>query len=420
VLSIDTPLRTESLSLRRRPWIVRCGWVAAGVASLLLVAVTIQWQTAAEPNPIPTEFPTVWATMDMGRFEEAEKLHDTLMRQKQHGQAYLILDAALCLSYKDFEAAESRIQAATSKGALRPYALEILGKSFHGRQRWYDAERAFATLAQENPQSHVAHFWLAVVYNDLHMFGQAIREVRLATELQPNAPRARVLLGSILVRAGRYLEASLQYQQALKLVASDAALHVTSTVSWTAALVRCLLQAGQFDAAMAAIATVAEPSVELQVLRAECLLALGQPAEAERECRRILDHDENQLAALVTLVKASMQQKAAPEYAQLLEAELAKNPTNSEVMYLLAQIHGQLGNQQRQQELLTQSKRLKQLQIRSIELLDDVWWQPDNVDGRLELAGIFDELGDIAQAKMWRQAADGCQQRIKGLQDNRP
>jgi len=119
-------------------------------------------------------------------------------------------------------------------------------------------------------------------------------------------------------------------------------------------------------------------------------------------------------------VKASMQQKAAPEYAQLLEAELAKNPTNSEVMYLLAQIHGQLGNQQRQQELLTQSKRLKQLQIRSIELLDDVWWQPDNVDGRLELAGIFDELGDIAQAKMWRQAADGCQQRIKALQDNRP
>jgi tetratricopeptide (TPR) repeat protein len=342
------------------------------------------------------------------------------MGQQRQGKAYLVLDAALCLAHKDFEAAERRIEAATAKGALRPYALEVLGKSFHAQHRWYDAERAFATLAQEFPQSHVAHFWLAVVYNDLNMFGQAVREVRLATEIQPNHIPARILLGSILFRAGRYHEASKQYQQALNLAASEASLNVAATISWTTFLVRCLLQVGQFEAAIEAIASVPDPSVELQVLRAECLLGLGQLAEAERDCRKILEHDENQLAAVITLVKTGMQQTVTPEHAQLLEAELAKNSNNSEVTYLLAQVHGKLGNQPRRQELILHSQRLQKLQVRSIELLDDVWWQPDNVDARLELAGIFDELGDSVQAKQWRQAADGCQQRIKAIQATTP
>ncbi len=420
MLSIAAQLRTGSLAFRRCLWNVRWGWASAAIVSLVLVVVGIRWRTAAAQNPIPAEFSKVWVLMDMGRFEEAEKLLEVLMRQRQYGKAYLVLDAAICLSYKDFEAAESRIQAATSKGELRPYALEVLGKSFHGRQRWYDAERAFATLAQEFPQNHVAHFWLAVVYNDLHMFGHAIYEVRLATEIQPNDPHARVLFGSILFRAGRYVEASKQYQQAIKSAASDAEMNVATTMSWNTALVRCCIEAGQFEAGMEAIASVADPSVELQVLRAECLLELGKVAEAEGECRKILEHEENQLAAIITLVKARLQQKVAPEHAQLLEAELVKNSNNSEVLHLLAQVYGQLGNQQRRQELLTQSQRLQKLQSRSIELLDEVWSQPDNVDGRLELATIFDELGDLAQAKTWRQAADGCQQRIKAFQGNAP
>ncbi len=419
-LSIAAQLRTGSLALRRCLWNHRFGWAAAAIVSLVLVAVAIRWQFAAVPNPIPAEFSKVWALMDMGQFEEAEKFCEVLMRQQQYGKAYLVLDAALWLSYKDFEAVESRIQAATSKGALRPYALEVLGKSFHGRQRWYDAERAFATLAQEDPQSHVAHFWLAIIYNDLHMFGQAIREARLATEFQPNDARAYALLGSILFRSGRFHEASKQYQQALNLTASDVTLNLAPTMSWTTALVRCLTQAGQFDAGVEAIASVADPSLELQVLRADCLLGLGQLAEAERECRRILELDENQVAAVITLTKVVMQQAVPQEHAQLLEAELVKNTNNSELIFLLAQIHGRLGNQQRQEELLAQSQRLQKLHVRSIELIDDVWWQPDNVDGRLELAAIFDELGDSAQAKQWRQAAVGCQQRIKAIQATAP
>lgn len=423
MLSIAAQLRTGSLALRRCFWNRRCGWAAAAIVSLVLVlvAVAIRWRIAAVPNPIPAEFSKIWALMDMGRFEEAENLCEVLMRQQQYGKAYLVLDAALWLSYKDFDAVESRIQAATLNGALRPYALEVWGKSFHGRQRWYDAERAFATLAQENPQSHVAHLWLAIVYNDLHMFGQAIREARLATEIQPNNAHAHALLGSILFRSGRHHEASKQYQQAINLTASDATLkNLAPTISWTTALVRCFTQAGQFDEGIEAIASVVDPSLELQVLRADCLLGLGHLAEAERECRRILELDENQVAAVITLTKVVMQQAVPQEHAQLLEAELVKNPNNSELMFLLAQIHGRLGNQQRQEELLAQSQRLQKLHVRSIALLDDVWWQPDNVDGRLELAAIFDELGDSAQAKQWRQAAAGCQQRIKAIQATAP
>ena len=416
MLPMAAQLRTRSSALRRCLWNHRYGWAAAAIVSVVLVTVAIRWRIAAVPNPIPAEFSKVWALMDTGRFEEAENLCEALMRQKQYGKAYLVLDAALWLSYKDYEAAESRIQEATLKGALRPYALEVLGKSFHGRQRWYDAERAFATLAQEVPQSHVAHFWLAIVFNDLHMFGQAIREARLATEIQPNDARAHALLGSILFRSGRHHEASKQYQQALNLTASDATSNLAPTISWTTALVRCLTQAGQFDAAIEATASVADPSLELQVLRADCLLGLGRLAEAERECRRILELDENQVAAVITLTKVVMQQAVPQEHAQLLEAEFVKNPNNFELMFLLAQIHGRLGNKQRQEELLAQSQRLQKLHVRSIELLDDVWWQPDNVDGRLELAAIFDELGDAAQAREWRQAASGCQQRIKAIQ----
>lgn len=390
------------------------------IVPLVLVAAAVRWQTAAAPNSIPAEFSKAWERLELGRIDEAEKLLEVLMRQKQHGNAYLVLDAAISVSHKDFEGAESRIQAANLKGALRPYALEVLGKSFFGRQRWYDAERAFATLAHEDPQSHVAHYWLGVVYYELHMFGQATREARLTSEIQPNDARPRILLGSILFRYGRYHAAAEQYQQALRSTPPDATSNATPTISLTTSLVKCLAQAGEFEEGLEKIATVSDPPVELQILRAECFLGLGMLDEAERECRTVLEHDENQQAAVITLAKVGMQQTVTPEHARLLEAELAKKNNDPEVMFLLAQIHGRLGNQQRQQELLTQSQPLMKLQVRSRELMRDIWSQPENVDARLELADIYDELGESAQAKQWRQAAAGCQQRIKALQGNAP
>ena len=422
MLSIATQVHTDSQPLRRRPWNVSWKWTAVGIVPLVLVAVAVRWQTAAAPNSIPAEFFEAWELLDTGRFLEAEKLIEVLMRQKQHGDAYLVLDAALCVSYKDFGAAESRIQAATSKGALRPYVLEVLGKSFFGRQRWYDAERAFATMAHEDPQSHVAHYWLGVVYNDLNMFGQAVREARLASEIQPRDVRSHILLGTVFFRLGRYHAAVEQYQEALRLMSLEATPNGAPTPPLITSLVKCLVADGQFEDGLEQIAAVSEPSVELQILRAECFLGLGQLAEAERECRMVLERNENQQAAIITLAKVSLQKTVAvtAEHAQLLETILDANPNHSEATYLLSQVHGQLGNQQRQQELLNQSKRLVKLQVRIVELLNTIWSQPEDVDSRLEIAKVFDELGDSVQAKQWRQAAAGCQQRINALQGNAP
>ncbi len=415
-MSIATQVHTAPLARQRRSWNVRPKWAAAAVVSLVLVAVAVWWQTKAVPNSLPAEFSKAWELLEEGRIDAAEKLLDALMRQQQHGNAYLVLDAALSVAHKDFEGAESRIQAANLKGALRPYALEVLGKSFFGRQRWYDAERVFRTLANEIPRSFTAHLWLGMVYDDLHMFGQAIHELMLAAEIQPTDYRPHILHGSILNRYGRYQKAAEQYQQALRLMPPDAASNITSITYF----VNCLVRDGQFDVGLEKIAAVSDPSVELRVLRAECFLGLGQLAEAAHECRTVLEHDENQQAAVIMLAKVGMQQTATSEHAQLLEAALARNSNDSEVMFLLAQVHGRLGNQQRQQELLTQSQRLVKLQIRSRELLEDIWSQAENVDARLKLADICDELGESKQAKQWRQAAAGCQQRIKALQGNAP
>lgn len=418
VISDAAPSYAASLNCHRQPWTFYLTWTALLIAPFVLVAASVHWWLSVPANSLPLEFHQAWEALENGRVDEAEKHLESVMRQPHQGAPYLVLDAGLSLYRRDFDAAEKRIHVSDPNGALRPYALEVLGKSLHGQQRWYDAERAFATLAHEIPLSFVAHFWLGVVYNELHMFGQAVHELRLASELRPNDPRPGLLLGSIHFRHGQYRTAAEQYEQALRSIPPDAMAKPESINPLITSLAKSLVLGNQFEEALQKIALVSDPPAELQVLRAECFLGLGRLAEAERECRRVLEHDENQQAAVITLVKGGLQQTVTAEHARLLEEVLKKNPNASETVFLLAQVYGQLGNAERQQELLSHSQHLVKLQSRIQSLMDTVWAQPQDVTSRLELAKIFDEIGDAAQAKEWREAAAGCQHRIESIKRN--
>ena len=392
-------------------------WIALACAAAAIVVITLlaPWRTRTAPQTLPIEFRKAWDAFEAQRTVEAEKLVAGLMRHRDHGPSYLVLDAAVSLHHGDFEAAETRIQAAKATGELRPYALEILGRSYYWRNQWYDAEQVFGTLAKEVPRSYAAHLWLGVVYHDSHMFGQAMHELQLAAELQPNNPHAHILQASILYRYGRYHKAAEEYQRALRLIPPPDGSNSAATSPIVVYLVRCLVRDGQFEAGIKQLIDFADPPVELQILRAECFLGLGQLAEAEQECRRALERDENQQEAVITLVKIALQQMVTEEHVQLLDAAYSRNPNDPDVTFLLSQVHGRLGNQQRQQELLAQSQRLQKLRSRSLELMDAVWSQPEDVESRLELATIFSELGDAAQSKQWRQAAAGCEQRVRSF-----
>lgn len=409
----DNLVHNECFVCQRRPFNFFLAWAAGAFTSVILVAVVfIQWKTVSS---FPTEFTKAWELLDSERLDEALKSLNVLMRQPQHGDAYLVLDAYLSVYHRDFEAAEKRIQVANAGGRLRPYALEILGRSHYGQQHWYEAERAFATLAQENPQNFSAHFWLGVVYDEVHMFGQAMHEMRLASEIRPRDPRPPIVLGSILLRRGQYHAAAEQYQNALRLLPTKAKSNVESNHLLVSKLVRCLVEDGQFEAGLEQTEATSDPPPELRVLRAECFLGLGKLTEAERECRAILEQDENQAPAAITLTKVGLQQSVTTEHAQLLESVLATNPKNSDAAYLLSQVYGRLGNLQRQRELLDQSQKLARLHVRIQELMSVVWSQPDDVESRQEMATIFDELGDPVQAMQWRQAATACRFRAEAI-----
>ncbi|MBI1759970.1 MAG: protein kinase, partial [Acidobacteria bacterium] len=72
---------------------------------------------------------------------------------------------------------------------------------------WVAAEQQFKRALQLNPNLANAHHWYSSLLGALGRFDEAVREVRLADELDAHAPPTHIQLGSILYRARRYDEA---------------------------------------------------------------------------------------------------------------------------------------------------------------------------------------------------------------------
>jgi len=82
---------------------------------------------------------------------------------------------------------------------------------------WEASERAFMRAIELNPGYASAHHWYAIFLTIAARFDDAIREIKLAQELDPLSPRINVNVGHVLIQAQKYDQAIESLEEAIEM-----------------------------------------------------------------------------------------------------------------------------------------------------------------------------------------------------------
>jgi tetratricopeptide (TPR) repeat protein len=291
-------------------------------------------------------------------------------------------------------------------GQLRNPALLYAGEAFYRQDRLFDAEKLFATLASENPDSLPAHRWLAAVAYDSGNMNYAMDELAQVSRLSPTDFRPYILKGQILADLERFAEAATSYQTAASLSPPP---NVLAEV--LPALARAQIAVREYDPALQSLSTAPSDATNL-ALAAECHLGLGRPDEAREIIERAIALDANQPDVLKLHGRLELDAGRAESARQSLQKLVDLDPHDHTSRHELAQALRMLGQTtaaEEQSRLSTQSIDLKaRLAALSLEAIA----RPRDAEVRTQMANLCEQLGRPLLAATWRKAANACNQAV--------
>ena len=244
-----------------------------------------------------------------------------------------------------------------------PYApLYTLAARLSAEKGELDNARTFAENARAiDPKAPEPHYVLGTIEQMLGHPETAQAEFAEAAELDPKQPRYVLAQAEMLVAIGRAEEAAVALDEAVVQMPGQAEVHaalgdVLSLLKRDAEASGCyrialrlepqrtdikerlaasLYQSNAYAEAEPVLAELSEAGPEFanawaRLMQAECLLAIGRPAEARGLFLCELEAKRGGLAPLLGLAKCDILEKRLPEARQRLEAALAQEPRNSE------------------------------------------------------------------------------------------
>ena len=201
----------------------------------------LQGQLAVDAVPaqtnVPTDDPDAYNLYLRGRYEwhkrteqglrnAAAYLEQAILRAPTYARAHAGLgDAYAVLGFYDYlppAVAFSRAQEAARRALeIDPELAEAhatLGYvALYYEWDWEQSEEEFRTTIRLDPGYSTGHQWFANYLTAMGRFDEAIREMRIAQDLDPLSLIANAALGFVLYHAGDYERAIDQLQQTLEL-----------------------------------------------------------------------------------------------------------------------------------------------------------------------------------------------------------
>ncbi len=256
-------------------------------------------------------------------------------------------------------------------------------------------------------------------------YEQAERSLRLLISQDPSG-KAYYLLGFTLIQLYRYDDAEVILRTAVRLQSDRA--------DWKLPLAKSLLEQGKNLAAIDVLddAIAIEPQADFFYARAMCFLNLGDLLAAEESLQQSVALAPGHVPALYQLGRIAVFQGEYAKSIDLLQESLARNANNVEARYLLglsyrrtgeadaarrefeavlSRVPGHVGALYNLGTLLiaagdTEEGRRRLGEFRDTSRLQDeiefnktaVRKNPDNLAGRLHLAGLLFETGNSTEA----------------------
>ena len=157
------------------------------------------------------------ALFQAGRIAECRELVEKLLPAEQQGPLVDFFRANLLLAEGDTERALAKLLELEPRTRALPRVSIKIGRLYLRLRRWEDAERAFRSALEADPNLALAHNGLANALNGRGRFQQAAEAALEAVGLHYEAPSAHFNLGVALASTGRYPRAIQAFETCLSL-----------------------------------------------------------------------------------------------------------------------------------------------------------------------------------------------------------
>lgn len=386
----------------------RAGWSRLWpvVAALACVGVVAAWGALRPRRAAPTAAPAAlltsgWEAVDR-QDATAARLAIRGLRAAGEPVRAALLEARLLVA-RGFAAAAldllSGVDAAGDPATAR-LALLVRGETAWRMRMYPAAERDLAAVLAADPDAVDAHRLLGAMYYDAGVIPVAIRHLEETARLAPLDHRPSRLLGLIHNDYERYDEAIVHYRESLRRAPDQADRDDVLTE-----LAACEVKLRRHREALETLDRVAEPGPEAAVLRAECLLAIGEPDRARAIVEGILARAPDDLGALVLAGTIRLEEGDAAGAVTSLERACAAHPSDYVARLRLAQALAGCGRDDEAARERAEAERIRATRRAFADLHQEAWDAPGDADVRRKLAAMARDLGRPDLERVWLEAA---------------
>lgn len=373
---------------------------AAVLAAMAAVGVVVAaWWSA--PRPIDVLFHEGMTAVERDDAAAARRLVRELRGRGADAAAgtvesRLLLTRGLIQPALDGLAA---VDATKADDTVRRASVLILAEAAQRMGRHVDVEAILAPLLTQDPDDVAAHRLLAASYYDVGAIDPAIHHLRETARLAPTDHRPHRLLGLIHNDYEQYDDAIRDYEESLRRSPDQ-----SSRDDVLLELAACKSKTLRHLEALATLDRTAR-STGADILRAECLVALGRVDEARRLVDGALADTPDHLGGLVLRGTILLEDGRAEEAAETLERAARDHPHDYLARMKLSQalLRAGRGDDAERERHVAETIRARRQEF--AELHREAWARPGDEAVRLRLASVADELGRPDLADVWRAAA---------------
>ena len=402
---MTTPEPSHTLVSRRRS-----GWLVGGLLLMAgaAVAVAVGWGwkgrriDVAAPTPMALAT-AAWEAVDREDGAAARQAIRSLRERGAAGlagvvQARLLVARGFSRPALDLLASLPADTTAADDADLVRLVHLVRGEAAYRLRLYPLAEQELNAVLAAAPDSVDAHRLLAAMTYDAGAIPAAIEHLEATARLAPNDPRPHRLLGLIHNDYERYPEAVEYYEESLRR-SPDQADRNEVLVEMAGSLVKL----HRHREALATLDKLAGGAADL--LRAECLLAIGDRGAARGIVNRILETSPDDLGALRLEGSIDLEDGNPQGAVRPLERGVAKHPRDYLVRLKLAQAYAGAGREADADAARAEAERIRALRRTFADLHQEAWARPGDADVRRRLATMAADLDRPDLEQVWLEAA---------------
>ena len=399
-----TPLN-DSRSTR-----LRLGCLVGGLAVLAVALAAGGWwsglgRRAEAGSPANGALATeAWEAIDRQDAAAARKAIRSLRERGAAGlagvvQARLLVARGFSRPALDLLAALPADAPGADDADLSRFIHLVRGEAAYRLRLYPLAERELTAVLAATPDSVDAHRLLAAMTYDAGVIPAAIEHLEATARLAPDDPRPHRLLGLIHNDYERYPEAVEHYEESLRRSPDQ-----TDRDEVLVELVGSLVKLHRHREALAELDRLAGGD-DADLLRAECLLAIGDRGAARGIVNRILEISPDDLGALVLEGSIDLEDGHPEAALGALERGVARYPKDYLARLKLAQAYAGCGREADADAARAEAERIRALRRTFADLHQDAWVSPGDADVRRRLAKMAADLDLPDLEQVWLEAA---------------